>query len=158
MSKIKSILSALSFFALVLGTAHAQSFPEVKAFSSSKEAFADKELIAPAKLAQMLEEKGGSKIYIYNIGVVEDIKGAKNIGPSSEQEGLERFKKELSSLPKDAAIVYYCGCCPFDRCPNIRPAHKLVKSMGFTNARLLNLPVNVKTDWMDAGYPMKGAK
>jgi thiosulfate/3-mercaptopyruvate sulfurtransferase len=35
--------------------------------------------------------------------------------------------------------------------PNIRPAFKLLTEMEFTHFKLLNLPHNLKTDWIDRG-------
>jgi hypothetical protein len=32
----------------------------------------------------------------------------------------------------------------------------MLKSMGFTNGKLLNIPTNVKKDWIDKGYPLAG--
>ncbi|HXI00109.1 MAG TPA: hypothetical protein VNI52_07550 [Sphingobacteriaceae bacterium] len=112
------------------------------------------QLMQPANLALMINKPGAHKPLIFNIGVVDDIKGAKNVGAASDQTNLEKFKKALSIWPKNTSVVVYCGCCPFEKCPNIRPAFKLVKDMGFKNARLLNLPTNIKTDWIAKGYPM----
>jgi hypothetical protein len=50
----------------------------------------------------------------------------------------------------------YCGCCPFEKCPNIRPAFNLMKAMGFSNGKLLNLPTNLKQNWIAKGYPVEG--
>lgn len=81
------------------------------------------------------------------------IPNSTDLGAASETENLTKLKKELTNLPKDTAIVIYCGCCPFTRCPNIRPAIALLKDMNFTNFHLLNLPVSIKADWIDKGYP-----
>jgi thiosulfate/3-mercaptopyruvate sulfurtransferase len=51
-------------------------------------------------------------------------------------------------------VVIYCGCCPFSRCPNVRPAFELLKEMKFTMPRLLNLPHSLNDDWVSKGYPM----
>jgi thiosulfate/3-mercaptopyruvate sulfurtransferase len=51
-------------------------------------------------------------------------------------------------------IVFYCGCCPFNHCPNVRPAFKVLKQMGFTNFKLLNLPENLKVNWINIGGQM----
>ena len=75
------------------------------------------------------------------------------MGPAHEKENLEKLKRQLIPLPKDADIVIYCGCCPFEHCPNIRPAFSLLNEMKFSNARLLNLEHNIKTDWISKGYP-----
>jgi hypothetical protein len=48
----------------------------------------------------------------------------------------------------------YCGCCPYKNCPNARPAIALLKSMKFTNYHLLDLPTNIRTDWIARGYPV----
>lgn len=34
-----------------------------------------------------------------------------------------------------------------------RPAIQALKDMNFTNYKLLNLPHNIKIDWIDMGYP-----
>ena len=52
-------------------------------------------------------------------------------------------------------MIIYCGCCPFRRCPNVRPAFELLKKMKFTNAKLLNLPTSLNDDWISKGYPME---
>jgi hypothetical protein len=49
--------------------------------------------------------------------------------------------------------VVYCGCCPYEHCPNVRPAVAVLKEMKFTNFKLLNLEKNIKTDWLDKGFP-----
>ncbi len=67
---------------------------------------------------------------------------------------LLKWKNELQKLPRNTDIVIYCGCCPFEHCPNIRPAFKLLNDMGFTNQKLLNLSHNLKADWIDKGYPI----
>ena len=66
----------------------------------------------------------------------------------------DQFKQELSKLSKSSQVVVYCGCCPFERCPNIRPAFNLMKGMGFINGKLLNIPTNLKQNWIDKGYPL----
>lgn len=115
-----------------------------------------KDLIEPAALAAILANPKAKQPLIYNIGVVENIKGAKNFGAASEKENLEKLRKTLSTLPKSSFVVVYCGCCPFSRCPNIRPAVGMLKSMGFTNGKLLNLATNLKQNWIDKGYPLAG--
>lgn len=107
------------------------------------------ELIEPATLA-----KATNKPIIFNIGVVEDIKGARHIGAGKNAENIALLKKEITGLPKNTPIVFYCGCCPFAKCPNIRPAYRELKAAGFTNIKLLNLATNLKTDWIAKGYPL----
>jgi hypothetical protein len=37
--------------------------------------------------------------------------------------------------------------------PNIRPAFNALVEMGFKNVKILDLPKNVKTNWIDHNYP-----
>jgi rhodanese-related sulfurtransferase len=76
-------------------------------------------------------------------------------GPASQPEGIAALKKAVSGQPKNRAIVLYCGCCPWDKCPNIRPALAALREMGFQNVKVLELPQNLKTDWIDKGYPIE---
>jgi hypothetical protein len=78
-----------------------------------------------------------------------------DIGPTKEKVNLEKLRKELDRLSKDLDIVIYCGCCPFEHCPNIRPAFTLLNEMKFTNSHLLNIEHNIRTDWVDKGYPQE---
>ena len=66
----------------------------------------------------------------------------------------EKLRLELAKLSPDAQVVIYCGCCPFNHCPNIRPAFNLMNEMKFERHKLLNLPKNIKVDWIDKGYPV----
>ncbi|MFL6463384.1 MAG: hypothetical protein ACJ73N_03115, partial [Bryobacteraceae bacterium] len=50
-------------------------------------------------------------------------------------------------------IVIYCGCCPFDKCPNIHPAYNTLKDLGFTDVKVVVNKTNLHTDWVSKGYP-----
>ena len=78
--------------------------------------------------------------------------GSKYAGPASKADGLEDLKKEVSGQPRSRAIILYCGCCPWDKCPNIRPAFAALHDMGFQNVKVLMIPENLKADWIDKGY------
>jgi hypothetical protein len=75
-------------------------------------------------------------------------------GPGSRAEGLEALRKSLVSVPRNRQIVLYCGCCPWNVCPNVRPAFKLVREMGFRQAKLVTIPENLHQDWISKGYPI----
>jgi thiosulfate/3-mercaptopyruvate sulfurtransferase len=122
--------------------------------SNQKEAWTQSQLLEPADLAKTLNNTQASQPYVFCIGPQAVIKGSIDIGSTREQENLDAFRERLNKLPKDANIVIYCGCCPFDKCPNIRPAFELLNKMQFKNQKLLNLPRNVKVDWIDHGYPV----
>lgn len=81
------------------------------------------------------------------------IPGSVFAGPGSKAEGIADLKKAVAGLPRTREIVLYCGCCPFDKCPNIRPALAALREMGFTHVKAMELPTNLKTDWIDKGYP-----
>jgi thiosulfate/3-mercaptopyruvate sulfurtransferase len=76
-------------------------------------------------------------------------------GTASKEEGLAELKKWLATQPRSTNLVIYCGCCPFDRCPNIRPAYAALHEMGFTHVRVLVLPTSFAADWVEKGYPMQ---
>ena len=63
------------------------------------------------------------------------------------------LKKFAAPLKKDQLIVIYCGCCPWNRCPNIGPAYKQLRDLGFTNVKALYLANNFGDDWVAKGYP-----
>jgi hypothetical protein len=112
------------------------------------------QLLEPSVLAKTIrnDQTGQPKIFCVGPGAL--IPNSIDVGPAKEKENLEKLKAELSKLPRDANFVIYCGCCPFERCPNVRPAFSLINEMKFTHAKLLNLPHNLKTDWIDKGFPV----
>ena len=112
------------------------------------------QLLSPADLANTLNNPKADKPLIFSIGMQAIIKSSVDIGPAMVADNLKTMKQKLEKLPKNTSIVVYCGCCPFSRCPNIRPAMQLLKDMQFTNYKLLNLPQNVKVDWIDKGFPL----
>jgi len=124
-------------------------------FSQSGAPWTNQDFKNPAALAATLRDEKAAKPMIFNIGSVEQIKGAIPIGSAGKSAKLEEFKQQLAKLPKDKEIVIYCGCCPFQRCPNVRPAFDLLKQMKFTNAKILKIPTNLNDDWIAKGYPME---
>jgi len=51
--------------------------------------------------------------------------------------------------------VLYCGCCPWNRCPNVGPAFSKMREMGFSNVKVLYLADNFGTNWVEKGYPVE---
>lgn len=113
-----------------------------------------KQLLAPADLARTINDPTANQPIIFSIGPGAIIKNSIDIGSVKEKESMDKLKQELEELPKDANIVIYCGCCPFEHCPNIRPAFKLLNQLKFTNHKLLSLEHNIKIDWMNKNYPV----
>ena len=126
---------------------------EVEPTQSNSEPWTEEQLVEPAALAQRIETTDAQNLpVIISLGAGNIIPGSKDTGASGEKAGIERLSKELEGLPKDTEIVLYCGCCPFNVCPNVRPAFSLLNEMKFTNHHLLNLRENIKVDWIDKGY------
>jgi thiosulfate/3-mercaptopyruvate sulfurtransferase len=113
-------------------------------------------LIEPPDLVSRLSSKPA--IFYVGPNVLyrsKHIPGAIYAGPGNKPEGLALLKEVASKLPRDREIVIYCGCCPWDRCPNVQPAIGLLTHMGFTRVKALHLPENFKTDWIDHNYPIE---
>ena len=83
------------------------------------------------------------------------VSGASFHGTASTEKGIAELKKWIATLPRTTNLVIYCGCCPFDRCPNIRPAYTALQDMGFTHVRVLVLPTSFAVDWVEKGYLMQ---
>jgi thiosulfate/3-mercaptopyruvate sulfurtransferase len=118
------------------------------------EPWTQQQLLPPAELANVLNNPKAPQPIVFSIGMEAIIKNSIDIGPVMMGQNLNLLKQKLNNLPKNAQIVVYCGCCPFASCPNVRPAMQLLKDMQFTNYKLLNLPDNIKVDWIDKNYPM----
>jgi len=111
------------------------------------------QLMQPADLVKMSKEKKDVPV-ISSVGPAATVPDSKSVGMVREEANLAKFKEELKKLPKDTKIVVYCGCCPYEHCPNVRPAIQTLKEMKFTNYYLLDLPHNIRADWIDKGYPV----
>lgn len=119
------------------------------------------DLMEPAALASALKTSSERPVILY-VGFPvlyrgAHIPGAVLAGPAGKPEGVELLKRTLANIPKDGAIVLYCGCCPFERCPNVRPAFRMLREMGYSNVKLLVIPTNLHTDWVSKGYPIDKA-
>src|SRR5579871_543441 len=120
---------------------------------------ADFPTLEPKNLVAQLQAKGATPTLIH-VGFPVMYRGrhipaSLYAGPAAKPEGIDAIKAAVEKLPRSRQIVIYCGCCPFDRCPNIRPAMALLKQMGFTNVKALDLPANFAADWVDHGYPVE---
>ena len=114
-------------------------------------------LIQPAELARAL--KSQQKPVVLYTGpqaffIQAHIPGAENLGAVAKPEGMQKLRAREASLQKDAPVVIYCGCCPWDHCPNIRPAFAELKKQGFSNVRVLYLATGFGVDWADKGLPV----
>lgn len=118
--------------------------------------------ITPEALAQQLSAKNKAPL-ILNVGprTLYDqahIRGAEYVGAASTEGGLAKLRERANSWSKSTAIVLYCGCCPWDHCPNVGPAFTELEKMGFTNVKVMYVAHNIGADWVDKGYPVEKGK
>lgn len=113
------------------------------------------QLMQPAELAKKINDATAAKPLIFNVGPVDQIKGAIKTGPVSTEEGFKKLRFEVFNVSKDKEIVVYCGCCSSQNCPNIRPAIKYLQEQGFKRAKVLDIPTGIKEDWVQKGYPVE---
>lgn len=114
------------------------------------------EVLEPSVLANLLKDSQPPKVLCVAFPVLYKLKHiahAEFAGPGSKPEGLEMLKNAVAKLPKNADLVIYCGCCPMVKCPNVRPAYRTLKEMGFTHVRVLDIPTNMNADWYSKNYP-----
>jgi thiosulfate/3-mercaptopyruvate sulfurtransferase len=117
------------------------------------------DLVSAAQLNSDLPAVKDGKIVLLQVGFhtmykMGHIPGSQYGGPASTAEGLAGLKKLVTNLPRHQEIVIYCGCCPWDHCPNIRPAFQALKEMGFSNLKVLDIPENLAADWAAQGFPI----
>jgi len=115
-------------------------------------------ILMPEELARIIQTRGIEKPLILQIGFrllykEAHIPGAEYIGPASKEEGLEQLRKRVAPLARSKFIVLYCGCCPWVRCPNVKPAYEALQRMGFTRVQVLRIEQNFGTNWVEKGYP-----
>jgi hypothetical protein len=117
------------------------------------------QLIQPDELNRLLHSGGPDKPLVLQVGsrvlfAEAHIAGSEYAGPGSQSSGLQLLQTRVAPLPRNALIVLYCGCCPWNRCPNIAPAIRLLHDLGFTRVKALYLANNFGADWADKGYPV----
>jgi thiosulfate/3-mercaptopyruvate sulfurtransferase len=146
-----SIALALSLLAM---------FVSIGAFAATKSAASipSIDLIQPPELASMLTNASTAKPLILQVGFRKlydqaHIPGAEYAGPGSDADGLRILSQRVATLPKEAAIIIYCGCCPWSHCPNIAAAYDKLHALGFNHLKVLYIAHNFGSDWVDRGYP-----
>ena len=115
-------------------------------------------LIQPAELAARLRNAAAPKPLILQVGFrilykESHIPGSEYVGPAREEAGLQLLRNRVAKLARDSAIVIYCGCCPWQHCPNVAAAYDALHAMGFTHVTVLHIANNFNDDWVTQGYP-----
>jgi len=133
---------------------------EKKSESGSKAAdpWRPDELVQPEDLVHSLS--GEHKPIVLQVGILRlyrlnHIVGSKYAGQANTPEGLETLKKLTTGMDRASEIVYYCGCCPWKDCPNMRAAHKALKELGFKNVKALYIANSFGQDWVMKGLPVE---
>ncbi len=140
--------TALTFGAIAVGT------EKIPASSIPAEY-----LVQPASLAATLQSKSGPAPLVLQVGFRKlfdeaHIVAAEYVGAAGESDGLAALRERVAKLPKDSAIVIYCGCCPWNKCPNMGAAFAALRELGFRNVKALYMAKDFGTDWIDKGYPV----
>jgi thiosulfate/3-mercaptopyruvate sulfurtransferase len=113
--------------------------------------------VAPADLFKELADSRSAPTVLFvgfqRLYTAGHIKGAQYHGSGGRAEGVAQIKAWADALPRSTKLVIYCGCCPMERCPNIRPAFTALEEMGFKKLRVLILPTSFEVDWAEKGMP-----
>ncbi len=142
---MKKIVLTICLFLYVSFVMKAQNFGDT---------WTPNQLMDTKTLADKINKNKMKQTVVINIGPDAVIKNSFNAGPGKSKESIDNMRSFLSKVSKDKEVVLYCGCCPFDICPNIRPAFKALTDLGYKKAKLLNIPKNIKVDWIAKGYPV----
>lgn len=81
------------------------------------------------------------------------IPNAEYMGMASSPEGIHHLQGRVKTEPKGRLIILYCGCCPWDRCPNVKPAVDELERLGFKNVKVIHIAQNFGADWVQKGLP-----
>lgn len=116
-------------------------------------------LIKAQELAQVLRAPEAKRPLLLYVGfhfpyTQGHIPGSEYVGPASSPASLQQLRRRVEDLPRDKFIVIYCGCCPWNHCPNVKPAYEALHKLGFTKLKVLYLAENLGTDWLNRGYPV----
>lgn len=118
------------------------------------------ERMAPEELAQILRTADAEKPAMFHVGfrvlfAQAHIPGSHFAGPGKDQAGIDALRNAVAVLPKTTLIVLYCGCCPWERCPNLEKPWTILRAAGFTRVKVLYIPKNFGRDWVQKGYPVE---
>lgn len=127
----------------------------VFSFGQQTEPWKENQLMKTEELASRISLSQTENLLIVSIGPDAVIKGSVDMGPAQNKSNLDNLRKYLEGVSRDKEVVIYCGCCPFSRCPNIRPAFSLLKEMGFKDPKLVDIPQNIRVDWLSKKYPVQ---
>jgi rhodanese-related sulfurtransferase len=145
-AKSATIFAAIAILSLARTAGQATAIPTTR-------------LINPEELVNLLQTSSKEHPLMIQVGShvlfsQAHIPGSEYIGPASSESGVQQLRKRVESLPRTKFIVLYCGCCPWGRCPNVKPADDALRALGFTNVKVVYIADNFGTNWVDKGYPV----
>ena len=155
-----SIIGLIVFFGLAFNlciSAQSKTNHQRNILSKPIDPWTSSQVITPEKLHSILTHKRSHKPVVLMVGFdflydQGHIPGSVFAGTASNKEGLEKLKSTVKNYKKDQSIVIYCGCCPFNHCPNVRPAFKALKGLGYKNVKVLDIPKDFESNWTNKGY------
>jgi thiosulfate/3-mercaptopyruvate sulfurtransferase len=154
---LSKALLFLLFMGMLMGQAARAQFSNPAGGPLSASTVPQTQLMQPGDLMRLLKGSGAEQPVVFQVGSFvmfqqAHIPNAGFAGPGSQASGIMLLKKFAAPLKKNQLIVIYCGCCPWNRCPNIGPAYKELRDLGFTNVKALYLASNFGDDWVAKGY------
>lgn len=128
--------------------------PKTSAFSIPQD-----HLIQAEELNRMLQGSG-TKPLVFQVGShvmfsQAHVRGAQYAGPGSQAAGLQLLESKVAGLAKGTPIVLYCGCCPWNHCPNVAAAFHRLEELGYTHVMVVHLANNFGDDWVQKGYSVE---
>lgn len=152
------MITFLAALAILCAAPHGfAQFPYNAPSTASAFSIPESQLIQPETLNRLLMAGGPDKPMIFQVGshlmfAEAHVAGSVFAGSGSQPGGLQLLASKVSSINKKKLIVLYCGCCPWNRCPNVGPAYRQLRDLGFNNVKVLYLANNFGDDWVNKGY------
>jgi thiosulfate/3-mercaptopyruvate sulfurtransferase len=119
--------------------------------------------ISATELAKRISRPVSTRPVVLQVGfkVLYDdghIPGAIFAGPASTSDGLAKLRAVAEKISRSKEVILYCGCCPWEKCPNIHPAYDALRHMGFSRVVVLLIPEDFAHDWVGQGFPLARMK
>jgi thiosulfate/3-mercaptopyruvate sulfurtransferase len=156
------ILVFLTGFLIALAGVRPSQGSSVSQFAGTSSLPAS-DLIQPEALAAALKTGAAPKPLILHVGfrvlyTQAHIPGSEFVGPGNRPDGITLLRRRVESLPRTQSIVIYCGCCPWNECPNLGPAYRELRALGFRNVKVLYIAQNFGRNWADRGFPIEAGR
>lgn len=153
------LLAILSILCISTDAQLSAASPQATPTPSANAEIPEAQLLQPEGLVLILRTAGKEKPVILQVGshvlyAEAHIPGSEYVGAGGQDLGLQALRDRVKGLKRDQFLVIYCGCCPWSKCPNIRPAYQQLQALGFTRVRVLYLADNFGTNWVSKGYPV----